>query len=1807
MSVLDEFYANAAKGSATVRNPVSADSDIYTTPDEQLSAPASVGETFGRGVKAGALGIESDLNYFKALGNTLVGDEESAKDNIAKANQVENQSARLSAGMESFEEFLEEPTFGGFVDQVAKSTGQLLPYAISSISSAGIGAVVAVAGRGTARAVSRKAAERLVKDSIENTAKGIGTQAEKEVAQSAYELAKKGAYTGAYLSEAIPLSGANVREAVEAGQELDSVQAFRALALGAGPQAVAGVFGEAAFAKMVARVARERSAGNPQSIYGRVANDFGRGFGSQALVQTGTELVQEGISVANRMDLDEQFTREDASLRLGETAFASFFGGGTLGGAGRVAAGTVRDASSIMGKARDYVDAARSKRVDDLANEQEFGPDDGGLTRAESLPAISAQIEAMFDDSSTKKAVWVEGRVPFSGATEGVREVEIDGKKMFAAFVPGRGTILSQDADTVSFVAREGATDQVLASTLGYSATKPADGDRVVRVTNADGQIVSEEVTNEAGLAAAMEAGNGLMPDGGKVEVVSPQQTLRERRSQYTPEEETDLQNQEGYAEFDAELLDQRNYAGRQDKTKIYGATEDLRTRFEREFESEMDVNWEEDQYGLMSDSFLRQALDAAARGLTVEFNFDPEKNSHQLSTYNFGESFTTQVTEKRDGKTVRVTKRLPLKEFLEAEISRARGSQLSRDSNVVLVTPDGKRTRTNLVDLTNAGRRINETRDGQGFTGDNEVGSQAAGLTTILSELMQEGYSLEADVAVQDRSPIDTQQDPEMLTGAPDSQAIPTVTTGTVDLMSVLDELASGVATPTQEIIAGRTKDAEGNFTNYTITDLLRNQANPFNLARKRNADTRELEPGADPRMDREDFIEDDAATDPERLEPSPQGGIDGPVSAVPPRFIFGDQNRSPKTPSKREYGARFPLGEPSKFLQSLVRQATQAMKLSRPVTILMRSQLEQLQQEGPNALGDYLNVLGEETANSLMNAAGQMNPKFGGFLMNDSTNEYVIVINDVDFKNDAERALVIAHELGHALYKEETDRIFNNNELRTRLIQAYAEARAKEPEYFADLERSYFKDDVFEEWFADQVSRAYKQRLLNKKPTNLTESFFHQLVKRLQTLFNAIKSYVAQRNVPDPEAAFSDYFDTVIATRANRERNAEIGIYVPKLVTRIKTKATQMKLSQTRGLEESHSAIMGIIRSRFKANRGFFSLFLTADGILRGISPRLADMFYVQAQQSGKKGKLGFLKSYFTNYRRLRNDFEDRVGDIDDPAVQDALREAASSKTTAELTGKALEIRKFLEDVYTGYIEPSQRNYADKNKIGFIENYFPRLLDLVHVSAESDRFAALIKEFNPELDDTFIQQAIARIIAYNDAVASGGPDIQVQNPLDPAAGQFSARVLTANIPADRLAEFTQAPDIAIAGYMRSVAKRIEWQKATTDESGNSLLPEMLDNLDDQDRASAEKIIQAYLGHQNSPLSPLMRQVNSWGQLLQFITILPFATIASFPELAGPILNFKGFDGFRQAAQEMIYQFRNRDEAVKFARDVAVTSGEAMSTAWVSEADLDYMDPVAADFTDRWFKVTGLNFFTRFTREFAAGMGRRFLIQHAYNPTERSERYLADLGVTADQVKAFFDNEQDVKSPEAEAVRQAVTRFVESSILRPNAAERPIWASDPRYALIWQLKGYLWSFYKTIVGGLMREVRQTKKETRSIPAMSALFALAAVAFLPLAALSMETREWVKFGLASGSGLVDGDKDYFRTDRMDWGEYTFNLIDRSGFLGPWSLVAMMHQSAEWGRSPLSPLLGPSAETLETVLRDGWKSFPNRLAPIYNQL
>ena len=110
---------------------------------------------------------------------------------------------------------------------------------------------------------------------------------------------------------------------------------------------------------------------------------------------------------------------------------------------------------------------------------------------------------------------------------------------------------------------------------------------------------------------------------------------------------------------------------------------------------------------------------------------------------------------------------------------------------------------------------------------------------------------------------------------------------------------------------------------------------------------------------------------------------------------------------------------------------------------------------------------------------------------------------------------------------------------------------------------------------------------------------------------------------------------------------------------------------------------------------------------------------------------------------------------------------------------------------------------------------------------------------------------------------------------------------------------------------------------------------------------------------------------------------------------------------------------------------------------------------------------------------------------------------------------------------------------------------------------------------------------------------------------MPLAMMSLELRELAKAGIAGVLPGVEANAKYFRSDRMDWGEYFVEMFDRAGLAGPMSIIGMAFKSVEWGKTPFGAIFGPTVGLLVDDIGmglyqgKGWEVVPARIIPGYS--
>tara|TARA_B100001250_G_scaffold137068_1_gene117380 strand:+ start:3866 stop:13270 length:9405 start_codon:yes stop_codon:yes gene_type:complete len=401
--------------------------------------------------------------------------------------------------------------------------------------------------------------------------------------------------------------------------------------------------------------------------------------------------------------------------------------------------------------------------------------------------------------------------------------------------------------------------------------------------------------------------------------------------------------------------------------------------------------------------------------------------------------------------------------------------------------------------------------------------------------------------------------------------------------------------------------------------------------------------------------------------------------------------------------------------------------------------------------------------------------------------------------------------------------------------------------------------------------------------------------------------------------------------------------------------------------------------------------------------------------------------------------------------------------------------------------------------------------------------------------------------------------------------------------------------PAIATDRSINQIFKKIEYD---TKGGWQTAAQHIEDIKDPKLQEDALKAVKHLLGKYDQNMSPEFRTFNSWALFMNIASLLAFATFASLPDFAGAIMRAKDSQALKNVVPVLLEMAGNPAAARALAKDIGVVASEAMELMWIHSPQMDWQTHGSQRASSIFFKYTGLEAFTKFTRYFAAGMGKQFIVHHSKNAKTgsglskaRSIRYLKELNNISPDVALKWEKNgfsfDSLSAQESREMKLALARFVDESIVRPSAAERPVWASDPRYALIWQLKSFFYAYGKNILGGVAREAQSRKNETGSnLEAVVPLLMMASMV-LPLTMLGWDLRERTKYAIAYAIPWQDADWNKIgKTDQMPWGPYLTELIDRSGALGPWTMLRQMYTKAQWGELWITPILGPSAEVAE---------------------
>jgi hypothetical protein len=307
-----------------------------------------------------------------------------------------------------------------------------------------------------------------------------------------------------------------------------------------------------------------------------------------------------------------------------------------------------------------------------------------------------------------------------------------------------------------------------------------------------------------------------------------------------------------------------------------------------------------------------------------------------------------------------------------------------------------------------------------------------------------------------------------------------------------------------------------------------------------------------------------------------------------------------------------------------------------------------------------------------------------------------------------------------------------------------------------------------------------------------------------------------------------------------------------------------------------------------------------------------------------------------------------------------------------------------------------------------------------------------------------------------------------------------------------------------------------------------------------------------------------------------QNIRLLGLATFSSLIDLMGPAMRGdlnSAWTGYTQGMSAFLDEQFNRKpgerkgDMVELAETLGIINENLTNQALSWEFGTVHMSQKARKINDTFFKWTGLTHWTRMTRLMATASAEAWLARHVTNPTNNSERWLAELNLTKEDVKLKDGRIQFLSRTERnnllsqegadakaelerdDRVRFAMVRWVDGAILRPNAAQRPIWASSPAWQLMFHLKGFMYSAHETWLKRVASEAGQGNY-------------MPMVYFMGMVPI-MAASDWLRDRIQNWGSPAP------RKENWGMSDHIWDSVQRAGVLGMGQLILDMEKDARY--------------------------------------
>jgi hypothetical protein len=333
--------------------------------------------------------------------------------------------------------------------------------------------------------------------------------------------------------------------------------------------------------------------------------------------------------------------------------------------------------------------------------------------------------------------------------------------------------------------------------------------------------------------------------------------------------------------------------------------------------------------------------------------------------------------------------------------------------------------------------------------------------------------------------------------------------------------------------------------------------------------------------------------------------------------------------------------------------------------------------------------------------------------------------------------------------------------------------------------------------------------------------------------------------------------------------------------------------------------------------------------------------------------------------------------------------------------------------------------------------------------------------------------------------------------------------------------------------------------------------------------------ILPAYAGQLGLRTNSRIRKISSMIVIYQNLRLLSMALFSSFVDV-GTLMSRSGWTDHGKAFAA-VFNKKSRAEMREALQAIGAMRQGLTEHVLNDQALNTFMTGNAKRINDLFFRYNGMEGWTNLMRAMGLVAGREFLQRNAQKGTPEAQRYLDELDITKAEVLAW-----DGHSTDNVRINAALNRFIDEAMIRPDPTIRPVWMSDPGYAVFAHLKGFMYGFHETFL-------RRVGREARIHQNLLPLMTLGMLA-LPFAVVGYELRRKIAGGTTAPEGF-----DYFK-----------EVVERSGMPGAFQLVIDAEQSNDFGKPFGLGVAGPAVEQLYDLVTKDLETIIPKAIPVVAQ-